>query len=59
MLADRIVILSPRPARVVADLNVALARPRDPEAPAFRRLAARVLAILLEGGEQGHALAAQ
>ncbi|MGN7868630.1 ABC transporter ATP-binding protein [Paracoccus sp. 22332] len=59
MLADRIVVLSPRPARVIADLAVPLPRPRDPEAPAFRRLAGDVLAVLARGGEQAQSLAAQ
>lgn len=59
MLADRIVILSPRPARIIADLDVSLPRPRLPESPAFRRLAAEVLAVLARGGEQAQSLAAQ
>lgn len=59
MLADRIVVLSPRPARVMADLDVTLPRSRDPESAAFRRLSAEVLALLIRGGEQAQALAAQ
>lgn len=49
MLADRIIVLSPRPARIVADLAVPLPRPRLPdmaETPAFRGLAAHALAAL-------------
>lgn len=59
MLADRIVVLSPRPARVMANLDVTLPRSRDPESTAFRRLSAEVLALLIRGGEQAQALAAQ
>ena len=59
MLADRIVILSPRPARIIADLDISLPRPRHPEAPAFRRLVTEVLSLLARGGEQAQSLAAQ
>ena len=59
MLADRILVLSPRPARVMADLDVTLPRSRDPESAAFRRLSTEVLALLIRGGEQAQALAAQ
>lgn len=59
MLADRIVILSPRPARIIADLDISLPRPRQPEAPAFRRIVTEVLALLARGGEQVQSLAAQ
>jgi ABC-type nitrate/sulfonate/bicarbonate transport system ATPase subunit len=49
LLADRIVLLSPRPGRVVATLDVALERPRhrsDPEVVALRE---RALAALGAG----------
>ncbi|MEM6387270.1 MAG: ATP-binding cassette domain-containing protein, partial [Pseudomonadota bacterium] len=48
-LADRILVLSSRPARVVADIAVALPDAviaRDPRAPAFRTLADEVLTAL-------------
>lgn len=62
LLADRIVVLSPRPARVVADLPVSLPHPRRPdvtETPAFRRIAAHALEALAQGVADNPALAAQ
>jgi len=53
LLADRIVLLSPRPGRVLATLDVPLARPRhraDPEVVALRE---RALA-LLGAGDPAH-----
>jgi NitT/TauT family transport system ATP-binding protein len=42
-LADRVLFLSPRPARVVLDLPVTLPRPRDPEGAAIAALRRRLL----------------
>ena len=53
LLADRVVVLSPRPGRVVADVPVTLPRPRDAaleETPAFLGLVARVREALRDGG---------
>ncbi len=52
LLADRIVLLSPRPGRVIATLDVAISRPRhraDDEVVALRERALTAL----EGGETG------
>ena len=51
-LSDRVLVFSPRPARVVADIAVGLARPRTAEVqrdPAFRDLCDAVSDALLRG----------
>lgn len=45
-LADRIVVFSPRPARVREVVDVELPRHRDQSSPAFLRLRERILALL-------------
>lgn len=52
MLSDRIIALSPRPAEIVADVTVDLARPRRPghaRRPEFAAIADKVFAALTEG----------
>ncbi|WP_276696999.1 ABC transporter ATP-binding protein [Propionibacterium acidifaciens] len=46
LLSDRVVVFSPRPARVVADLPVALERPRARDDPGFRALRRTILGLL-------------
>ena len=45
-LADRVVVLSPRPARLLLDLPVELPRPRPESSPAFQALLSRLRAAL-------------
>jgi NitT/TauT family transport system ATP-binding protein len=51
-MADRIVVLSRNPARVVANVRVELPRPRNRKDPAFLDLVDRVYRIVTEAGEQ-------
>jgi ABC-type nitrate/sulfonate/bicarbonate transport system ATPase subunit len=45
-LADRVVVLSPRPGRVVAEIDVGLDRPRDVTSPEFGEVKRRALEAL-------------
>jgi ABC-type nitrate/sulfonate/bicarbonate transport system ATPase subunit len=45
-LADRVVVLSPRPGRVVADIEVDIDHPRDVTSPEFGALKRRSLEAL-------------
>ena len=63
LLADRVLVLSPRPARIVSDITVPLPRPRDPAitaTAAFHALTDRVSSALADGAARAHPpLAAQ
>lgn len=49
-LADRVIVLSSRPGRIVAEFDVPLARPRDINTAAVAQLAARVTERLSDEG---------
>ncbi len=58
-VADRVVVLSPRPARVVADIPVALERPRSLarlDSPVVGRIAARIRSHLVDTTDDAVAL---
>jgi NitT/TauT family transport system ATP-binding protein len=49
LLSDRVVVLSPRPARIVSEIRVDLPRPRHREDPAFVALRHAILTTLGHG----------
>ena len=49
-LADRVIVLSRRPAHVLADVMVDLPRPRDRKSSAFYDLTDKVYSLITEGG---------
>lgn len=53
-LGDRLIILSAKPARIRADLEVPLLRPRDPVSPEFTALRAQCAALMSELTSAAH-----
>jgi NitT/TauT family transport system ATP-binding protein len=49
-LADRVIVLSRRPGRILAEVTVDLPRPRDRKSPAFYDITDRVYSLITEGG---------
>jgi ABC-type nitrate/sulfonate/bicarbonate transport system ATPase subunit len=55
-LGDRILILSPKPARILAEIEIPLERPRDPLSPEFMALRGRCMRWLdAPAADQGRA----
>lgn len=52
LMADRIMVLSPNPGRISAEVKVDLPRPRDRDNPAFRELVEHVYRIMTSPREQ-------
>ena len=55
-LAERVVIMSPHPGRIVADVRIDLPRPRRPDDPRLVEYAAQVLSFIDRGMSQGATL---
>jgi NitT/TauT family transport system ATP-binding protein len=58
LLADRVLVMTPGPGRIKAEIAVPLPRPRDPDAHAVVDLAAEIRAVLQHddyGGRKGEA----
>jgi len=56
LLADRVLVMTRRPATVVADIRVPFGRPRDisvAETPEFARLCGELRGMIEHGGGQG------
>jgi NitT/TauT family transport system ATP-binding protein len=54
-LADRVVVMSPGPGRIVADISIALDRPRDVSSPPFNDLRRELSALLQSHHGKVHA----
>jgi NitT/TauT family transport system ATP-binding protein len=58
MLANRVVVMAPRPGRILRDLEVRLPMPREPDDASLARLSREIRAMLREsealGGSASH-----
>ena len=53
MLADRVLVMRPRPGRLFEEININLPRPRDRNSPPFENIKRRVLAALDRSLDRG------
>jgi NitT/TauT family transport system ATP-binding protein len=53
MLSDRVLVLSPRPGRLLADIPITLPRPRDMYSAAFGGVARQIRALIDTGAGEG------
>jgi len=51
-LSDRIIVMTPRPAKIESIINVEIGRPRSRDLPDFLRLRAKILQILDFAGKR-------
>jgi len=52
-LADRIIVLEPRPGRILEDIKIDLPRPRTRSAFQFNQIKDSILSLILNGGQDG------
>ena len=45
-LADRVIVMTPRPGKIVLELNIEIERPRDPTSPEFNEYKKNILQVL-------------
>jgi NitT/TauT family transport system ATP-binding protein len=51
-LADRVLVFSPSPGRVIGDIPITLPRPRSESMPEFQQLLGELRALMAGNGEQ-------
>jgi NitT/TauT family transport system ATP-binding protein len=45
-LADRVIVMTPRPGKIVLELKIEIERPRDPTSPEFNEYKKNILQVL-------------